>query len=43
MQRLGIFIEALHLQVSRSAAIADGMMFKPKNPIYVVVGGAGCS
>ncbi|MFW5638309.1 MAG: precorrin-6Y C5,15-methyltransferase (decarboxylating) subunit CbiT [Methanoculleus sp.] len=43
MQRLGIFIEALHLQVSRSAAIADGVMFKPKNPIYVVVGGAGCS
>lgn len=43
MQRLGIFIEALHLQVSRSAAIADGVMFKPSNPVYVIVGGAGCS
>ncbi|HOB18420.1 MAG TPA: precorrin-6Y C5,15-methyltransferase (decarboxylating) subunit CbiT [Candidatus Methanoculleus thermohydrogenotrophicum] len=43
MQRLGIFIEALHLQVSRSAAIADGVMFKPQNPVYVIVGGVGCS
>jgi cobalt-precorrin-6B (C15)-methyltransferase len=43
MQRLGIFIEAVHLQVSRSAGIADGVMFKPINPAYIVVGGAGCS
>jgi len=43
MQRLGIFVEAVHLQVSRSAAIAGGVMFKPQNPVYVIVGGAGCS
>ncbi len=43
MQRLGIFVEAVHLQVSRSAGIADGVMFKPINPVYIVVGGAGCS
>ncbi|MFA5613228.1 MAG: cobalt-precorrin-6Y C(15)-methyltransferase, partial [Methanoculleus sp.] len=43
MQRLGIFEEAVHLQVSRTSAIADGMMFKPSNPVYVIVGGAGCS
>lgn len=43
MQRLGIFVEAVHLQVSRSAGLADGLMFKPLNPVYVVVGGAGCS
>ena len=43
MQRLGIFVEAVHLQVSRSAGIADGLMFKPLNPVYVVVGGAECS
>ncbi|MDD3933064.1 MAG: precorrin-6Y C5,15-methyltransferase (decarboxylating) subunit CbiT [Methanoculleus sp.] len=43
MQRLGIFIEAVHLQVSRSAGIAGGMMFKPVNPVYIIVGGAGCS
>ncbi|MDV2481483.1 precorrin-6Y C5,15-methyltransferase (decarboxylating) subunit CbiT [Methanoculleus sp. Wushi-C6] len=43
MQRLGIFVEAVHLQVSRSAGIAGGMMFKPINPVYVIVGGAGCS
>jgi len=43
MQRLGIFVEAVHLQVSRSADIAGGTMFKPINPVYIVVGGAGCS
>lgn len=43
MQRLGIFVEAVHLQVSRSAAISNGMMFKPQNPVYVIVGDAGCS
>ncbi|MDD3072080.1 MAG: cobalt-precorrin-6Y C(15)-methyltransferase, partial [Methanoculleus horonobensis] len=43
MQRLGIFLEAVHLQVSRSASIAGGVMFKPINPVYVIVGGAGCS
>ncbi|KLK89158.1 cobalt-precorrin-6Y C(15)-methyltransferase [Methanoculleus sediminis] len=43
MQRLGIFQEAVHLQVSRSAGIAGGTMFKPINPVYIVVGGAGCS
>jgi len=43
MQRLGIFEEAVHLQVSRTSAIADGVMFKPSNPVYVIVGGAGCS
>ncbi len=43
MQRLGIFVEAVHLQVSRSAGIADGVMFKPINPVYIVVGGAECS
>lgn len=43
MQRLDIFIEALHLQVSRSSAIANGVMFKPNNPVYVIVGGVGCS
>jgi cobalt-precorrin-6B (C15)-methyltransferase len=43
MQRLGIFIEAVHLQVSRSAGIAGGVMFKPLNPVYIIVGGSGCS
>lgn len=43
MQRLGIFVEAVHLQVSRSAGIAGGVMFKPVNPVYIIVGGAGCS
>lgn len=44
MKRLGIFREAVHLQVSRSAEIAGGVMFKPQNPVYIIVGGdAACS
>ncbi len=44
MQRLGIFEEAVHLQVSRTNSIADGVMFRPLNPVYIIVGGAGgCS
>ncbi len=44
MKRLGIFREAVHLQVSRSAEIAGGVMFKPQNPVYIIVGGgAPCS
>ncbi len=39
MKRLGIFREAVHLQVSRSAEIAGGIMFKPLNPVYIIVGG----
>jgi len=43
MQHLGIFVEAVHLQVARSAGIAGGVMFRPINPVYIIVGGAGCS
>ena len=43
MQRLGIFVEAVHVQVSRSADIVGGIFFKPINPVYIIVGGDGCS
>jgi cobalt-precorrin-6B (C15)-methyltransferase len=43
MKRLGIFSEAVHLQVARSADIAGGVMFKPCNPVYIIVGGVPCS
>jgi cobalt-precorrin-6B (C15)-methyltransferase len=39
MRRLGIFREAVHVQVSRSYDIAGGTMFKPIDPVYIVVGG----
>jgi cobalt-precorrin-6B (C15)-methyltransferase len=39
MKRLGIFKEAVHVQASRSYDIAGGTMFKPIDPVYIVVGG----
>jgi len=39
MRRLGIFKEALSVQVCRSYDIAGGTMFKPINPVYIIVGG----
>jgi len=39
MRECGIFVEAIHLQVSRSADLAGKTMFKPENPIYIIVGG----
>lgn len=38
MKRLGIFDEVVHISVSRSAPIAGETMFKPENPVYIVVG-----
>lgn len=38
MKRLGIFDEVVHVAVSRSAPIAGETMFKPENPVYIVVG-----
>jgi cobalt-precorrin-6B (C15)-methyltransferase len=39
MQRLGIFREALQVQVSRSYPIAGNFMWKPADPVYIIVGG----
>jgi len=39
MRRLGIFKEAVSVQVCRSHGIAGGMMFRPIDPVYVIVGG----
>ena len=41
MRSLGIFSEAIHIQVSRSYDLLGKTMFKPINPIYIIVG--GCS
>lgn len=44
MRGLGIFVEAVHVQVARTAPIAGGVMFSPLDPVYIVVGGGpGCS
>jgi cobalt-precorrin-6B (C15)-methyltransferase len=39
MRRLGIFKEAVSVQVCRSYDIAGGTMFRPIDPVYVIVGG----
>ncbi len=38
MKRLGIFDEVVHILVSRSAPIAGETMFKPENPVYIIIG-----
>ena len=41
MKSLGIFEEALHLQVSKGYELAGETAFKPANPVYIMVGDAG--
>ena len=38
MKELGIFDEVLHIAVSRGASITGETMFKPENPVYIIVG-----
>ncbi len=38
MQELGIFQEAIHVQVSKSYPLAGEIIFKPLNPVYILVG-----
>jgi cobalt-precorrin-6B (C15)-methyltransferase len=41
---LGIFSEAVQVQVSRSYDIAGSIMFRPIDPVYIIVArGAACS
>ncbi len=42
MKELGIFSEAVHLQVSRSYELTGRTMFKPNNPIYIIHGERKC-
>ncbi|OPY36679.1 MAG: putative cobalt-precorrin-6Y C(15)-methyltransferase (decarboxylating) [Methanoregula sp. PtaU1.Bin051] len=41
MQDLGIFREILHVQVSRSQDIGGSLMFRPIDPVYIIVGNGG--
>ncbi|MDD1691516.1 MAG: methyltransferase domain-containing protein [Methanoregula sp.] len=44
MQDLGIFCEVVQVQVSRSHEIAGSIMFKPIDPVFIIVArGAACS
>jgi cobalt-precorrin-6B (C15)-methyltransferase len=42
MERLGIFREAVHVLVSRSSPLGGGLMFRPLDPVYIIVGGTPC-
>lgn len=43
MQALGIFREAVQVQVSRSHALGGSFQFKPIDPVYILVGaGVAC-
>lgn len=44
LKKLGIFTEVVQVQVSRSHEIAGSIMFKPIDPVYIIVArGAACS
>jgi len=44
LQELGLFVEVVQVQVSRSHAIAGSIMFKPIDPVFIIVGrGTACS
>jgi len=38
MKELGIFVEVIHIQVSRSHELVGDLMFKPINPVFIIVG-----
>lgn len=41
---LGIFVEAVQVQVSRSYDIAGSIMFRPIDPVFIIIArGAACS
>lgn len=42
MQELGIFSEVVQVMVSRSSPLAGGLMFRPLDPVWVIVGGRPC-
>jgi cobalt-precorrin-6B (C15)-methyltransferase len=43
MKRLGIFCEVIQIQVARSHEIAGSIMFKPIDPVYIIIGkGTAC-
>ena len=44
LQELGIFTEVVQLQVARSHGIGGSIMFRPIDPVYVIIArGAACS
>ncbi len=42
LQQLSIFREVVQVQVSRSSPLAGSIMFRPLDPVFVIVGGCPC-
>lgn len=43
MQQLGVFKEAVHMQAARSTELSGSIMFRPVDPVYIIVGeGRAC-
>jgi cobalt-precorrin-6B (C15)-methyltransferase len=42
MQELSMFKEVIHVSVARSSPLGGGLMFRPLDPVYIIVGGALC-
>ncbi len=42
MKRNNVFKELLQIQLSRGNELAGGTMFKPENPIFLIIGGVKC-
>lgn len=38
LRQLNMFQEALHVSISRSHTLKDEIMFKPDNPVYILIG-----
>jgi cobalt-precorrin-6B (C15)-methyltransferase len=42
MKQNEIFIELIHIQISRGHDLAGGTMLRPENPVFLIVGGKQC-
>ncbi|NTV00004.1 MAG: methyltransferase domain-containing protein [Methanoregulaceae archaeon] len=42
MQQLSIFREAVQVMISRSYPLAGSVMFRPLDPVFIIVGGHPC-
>jgi cobalt-precorrin-6B (C15)-methyltransferase len=42
MQQLSMFQEVVQVMVARSSPLGDGIMFRPLDPVFIIVGGYPC-
>jgi cobalt-precorrin-6B (C15)-methyltransferase len=42
MQQLSMFQEVVQVMIARSSPLGDGIMFRPLDPVFIIVGGCSC-